>query len=493
MILLLALPLTTLALVRPRQMILAVLFVSGIPISIFVRASVPLGPLGLVAPQAAYLLAVSASLLIALLLSPGHPARVMQTFSVFVAFLIYSTITLIWSPDFVEGVRLLVKLLTLLLTTAVVIQHLRNAASLRLAENSIMAGAGLVLLLALLNQASGGAIGEGRTQWVARGILAAPFMSPANFSFLMCVAALVALARRLTTGGSASLALFVAFGLATILAYTRISMAGLIISVCLLFAGLGQSSTTRFAVPLTLIVVSIAAIFSLDVIRDRMFYSTADADFSLLLNDSRRYLEMINTSGRRQLWSEVLDYYRSANPMVGAGIGATDHWLGTQSDANALHSEYLRIYVDTGFLGLGLFVGSLLQIMWVTVRSRRSVKSRLAKRLSAQYRTLCLALFAFFVITMATDNSLNYVSELGVYVFAAIGFMLVSSRSIEIHRSALPPFPKPGSAQRPGGRQKTYKGSAPSELVLLLGLSSITALRNAQSRSVQPQVERTSG
>lgn len=43
-------------------------------------------------------------------------------------------------------------------------------------------------------------------------------------------------------------------------------------------------------------------------------------------------------------------------------------------------------------------------------------------------KALAVALFLDYLVTMLTDNTLNYVTEFGVYVFASIGMYLVARR-----------------------------------------------------------------
>jgi hypothetical protein len=68
----------------------------------------------------------------------------------------------------------------------------------------------------------------------------------------------------------------------------------------------------------------------------------------------------------------------------------------------------------------------MLQVLWFLLRKRVGPDGRRSP--ATPQAALGSALFVFFAITLLTDNSLNYVSEFGLYVFAAIGGVLVADR-----------------------------------------------------------------
>jgi O-antigen ligase len=124
-----------------------------------------------------------------------------------------------------------------------------------------------------------------------------------------------------------------------------------------------------------------------------------------------------------------------------AGLGSVDHWLNLGGGVNALHSEMLRTYLDTGALGLTLFVAGLAQLGYSVWRS--AGPARVAPTRARVRSALGCAALAYYVATLMTDNSLNYVSEFGLYVFALMGIALAPSPDATTARTDVVPAAAP--------------------------------------------------
>lgn len=427
LVILMAIPVFAFAVLDGRKMVYFVLLVAGIPVSILAPDSLSLGPLGELAPQAAYLLVIAIGLIVAIIPAGKTVAQIVRHFLPLVLFLMYAGGSIVWSLDAVEGVRLLVKLVTPVLMVIAVAYHLQSSRDINRAENCALVCACVVAALALMNYVSNGALDKGSSYWISRGILAAPYMGPANFSFLMSVSALICLARFLQSNSRVGLGLAIFFAIAVLFAFTRISMAALVIAGSLLLFLMSRNSLVRYVVPGVLLIGSMSTVFLSEAIRSRMFYNAQRADVSRAIENTTGFLSLINTSGRLYLWEAALDYFESASSLVGAGLGSVDHWLQKYSGADALHSEYLRLYIDTGMIGLVMFLIAIAQILVFLLRERR--RQRTWHRIRERHTAVSAALLVLFCITLLTDNSLNYVSEFGIYVFASLGYVMTARRS----------------------------------------------------------------
>ena len=420
-VLLLGAPLLLVALADSRRAVLLVLLVGGLPISMLSGPSIPLGPFGVLQPQAFYLLAILASLAIAVFQSTDPLAGTARSMTFYFAFLAYAAVSCAWSADLGEGIRFLFKLLAPALMLVAARHCLASDADRRLAEACILACCGMVTTLALLDRAGGGWMSPDSASFAAQGILTAPYMSPANFSFLVGTGALVALARYLRDRAPMQLLASAAFAAAVMLAFTRISMAGLVVAGALLVFLGARDATSRYLVPTAIVVAGVAAALTSERVRARFFFG-GDLGTSNGAGVAG-LLENLDTSGRTTLWTEALQSMGGRSEAFGAGLGSVDHWLNLGGGVNALHSEMLRIYIDTGALGLALFVAGLAQIGYVLWRSAST-----AARSRTQVRSaLACAALAYYGATLMTDNSLNYVSEFGLYVFALAGIALSPS------------------------------------------------------------------
>lgn len=121
----------------------------------------------------------------------------------------------------------------------------------------------------------------------------------------------------------------------------------------------------------------------------------------------------INTSGREYFWQNLLNYYRE-HPLFGGGMGQAERVMVQYTpNINQPHNDYLRILVDSGLVGLILFViGMLLLIrrLWT-----------LAFRTDTEHRELHVAsllVLGAFLISAYTDNPIVY--PFVVYPMAAI-------------------------------------------------------------------------
>ena len=242
-------PLITLALISRRNLVYYVLATAAIPFTMVVPNGVFFGFIGGVNPQAAYLLVISLAVIIASVRCRKRSRDRSHVLFPFVLFVLFAAASILWSRDPIHGVRFLVKLATPVLMLFVASWALVGDRDLKKAQRMILLCCFAVLCLAMVNVASGGAIGgqEIREKWLARGYLAAPYMGPAPFSFLMSLGAIICVSRYMVyrdpgTGVMAGVLL-----LAVVMAFTRISLGGIVVAcgTCSLLLGRTSASTVR--------------------------------------------------------------------------------------------------------------------------------------------------------------------------------------------------------------------------------------------------------
>ena len=336
---------------------------------------------------------------------------------------------MIWTPDYIYGLRTLLKLFAPYLFLFGFLSFIKTDSDIKKSVSIIYSICLIVSCLAIINILSGGVFAPVKPiiAWGAIPCLAAPTTSPANFSFLMGCGAILAFGNYLESKRIGHLLVFIYLVIVVLWAFTRISLLGLVISTGVILSLFSKRRIVRLLVPVVMVLVTSLSMFTSESLKERMFYDTRKTDLSHLINKPEKFLENINTSGRLYLWEKANKNFTNREKIVGAGVGAVDHWLTKQVGVNALHSEYLRIYFDLGIIGLLLYVASIIEI----AKRIMKVNKLSNKKSNKKWASVALAALIFYSITFFTDNSLNYVSDFGVYVYAFIAFCFISTNSYE--------------------------------------------------------------
>lgn len=128
--------------------------------------------------------------------------------------------------------------------------------------------------------------------------------------------------------------------------------------------------------------------------------------------------ELLNMSGRDEIWSGYLRQFLDS-PLLGHGLGAasqlTDYF-------DLPHNEYLRLLVEGGLLGCGLFLAAV--VLW---------GRQLLARVDAGGRAFLTAAFSSLAVYAITDNVLLMPPAL--LLFAYFGVILERPRRVRSRRT----------------------------------------------------------
>ena len=407
-----------LALSSRRYLVFGLLLTGGIPYTIFMPRATFLG----VNPQAAYLFIMMAVTLIALLFHFQEFLELSVRFWAVSLFLLYSLITLAWATDVAIGLRMLMKLAAPFLFFFALQLILRTEEDLKSATRAIFLCCFAVLALAVVNTLTRGALylQESRAFQIATTrSFTAPYMSPATFSFLLGSGAVLALGYWFANRKFIFMVIYVVLVIAVFLAFVRISMAGIVVGSGIIIFLMARSLAPKILFPVLIVVLFVTAFFTVDSFRIRMFKSSHVTLETLVKTDPKNLDNLVHTSGRTLLWKQAAAQFLGKDILLGGGVGAVDTWLQQKMK---LHSEYLRLLCDLGVPGLLLYLAALGQITTgMVVRFFRADVP-----LRRQFAATGLGALAFYAVTLATDNSLNYVTEFGLYVFAMAGATFVT-------------------------------------------------------------------
>ncbi len=407
-----------LALSSRRHLVFGLLLTGGIPYTLFMPKAIFLG----VSPQAAYLFLLMSVTLLALLFYVQGVMELSVRFWAVSLFLFYSLITLSWATDVAIGLRMLMKLAAPFLFFFALQLILRSEEDLKSATRAIFLCCFAVLILAVVNTLTRGAlyVQEGREyQLATTHSFTAPYMSPATFSFLLGSGALLALGYWFANRKFIFMAIYVVLVVAVFLAFVRISMLGIVVGTGIIIFLMARSLAPKILFPLFIVVIFVTVFFTVESFRTRMFKSSHVTLEALVKTDPKNLDNLVHTSGRTLLWKQAAAQFLGKDILLGGGVGAVDTWLQQKMK---LHSEYLRLLCDVGVTGLLLYLGALGQITAGMVMRFFRADDPLGR----QFAATGLGALAFYAVTLATDNSLNYVTEFGLYVFALAGATFVT-------------------------------------------------------------------
>jgi O-antigen ligase len=331
-----------------------------------------------------------------------------------VVFLLFAAAGVLWAQNPAYGVRMLAKFSAPLFFLLACTSCLRTRPDVKSFEKAIMWSAWLSLVLALSNY-----VFKYAPAFVSNKItfLTVPGSSGAVFSFHMSVAALLALGTYIYGKTRRHLFMTLLFSAAVFMAFTRISMVGLIIASSLLVMLSPGSKIVRLAFPLLVGCGFLILIFVNPTLKTRMFTDPGNVSAGAAASDPSSLLVHVHGSGRFEAWEIALNRFFYPNPIYGAGTGATQAWFyqGTRAHIGVLHSDYLRILCELGVVGLVLFGIAMIGYAGGLVKALRR-----NKLYDKKYSSVALACLLFYLITMATDNSLDYVLPFSNYLFCLV-------------------------------------------------------------------------
>jgi len=355
----------------------------------------------------------------------------------YMLFLLYCLSSLLWTTDIEWGLRMLIKLAAPFVFFIAMQAFLKKDQDFVVAERFIIIACLIVSMLAVINTLDNGVLTPNEDMFnVRHNYLTAPYMSPANFSFFIGSGAILSLSNIFNTKKRIYFFLTILLSSFLFWSFVRISMFGLIAAFALIFVLLSKNIIIRVTVPVVIIMVFITCFFTLDKFRSRMF-KTDKVTLEMVFSANENNIDkLIYTSGRSTLWREVYREFVQQSPLVGKGIGSTDSWLEMRGKGR-LHSEYLRILCDTGIVGLFLYLGAIFQFYILLIRNYYRSNDNTVRVYSAR----ALAGLTFYLFTLATDNSLNYISEFSLYVFTFMAFAFIPRIKFDkISDSASLPF-----------------------------------------------------
>jgi O-antigen ligase len=334
-------------------------------------------------------------------------------------FLAFCLLSFIWAPSFAYSVRMLLKLTAPFVFLILVMITIKKESQLDLLYRLITLSGILAILIALITKVMG-------VNHDPRFTL--PQMSPALFSAHLVTVTVLIFSRLRYRYRSADLVMLVVIVLGIVAAFTRITIAAVLISLTIMSI-IGTKSVFRFILPGVCSVSGFALFLFNDRFKARMFIKPDAVAASDLVDDFPKVVDNLRGSGRFKAWHEILSKFFYKSPVIGSGAGATQHFFYTHSAAGlgVIHSEYVRMAAEIGTVGLLLF--AVMAVMYFVKLSRNY--ARCESSAAKTYSLAAIGALCAYLIFMATDNAFDYVNGFGAFVFILIG-MSEKARELEL-------------------------------------------------------------
>ncbi|MDW3094194.1 MAG: O-antigen ligase family protein [Gammaproteobacteria bacterium] len=419
-----------LALYSPPGFIYLILLVGGIPISLLTGPAIFLETFGGLNSQALFLFAVFLAVLLIVIINLQKATLVILKHNIYLLFCFFAMLSLFWSNAGMESLRSYVKyVFPFIFYVMVVVSLANNFKKIKVVEIIIYLAAISSIAIAILNVFSGGLFGPVKQTYGVLGLhtLAVPYMSPANFSFFLLVPGFLALSKWLQDKDKLSLVVYIVISMSVILAFVRIGILSYFVGSIIVYFLLSKNNLFKVLVSSALLFVVVSSFFYLDQMKERMFYDPNTASYLDIINDPDKFISNLNTSGRLELWESASREFKDSDIVLGSGSGSVDAWLGRYGHVNALHSDFYRLFLDLGLTGLIIYLAAIFQLIYVCVRS---YKLGFIFRVNDAviYSVVSIASIVTMLITMLTDNTLNYATEFGVYVYGVSALSYIHYR-----------------------------------------------------------------
>jgi O-antigen ligase/polysaccharide polymerase Wzy-like membrane protein len=358
-------------------------------------------------------------------------------------FLMFCCLSLIWSPSLAYGLRMFAKLSSPFLFMLVIMSTISSKKELDWMEKLMLAGGIGIVILAILTKVF---------HLDPSTTLTVPGTTSAYFAAYMVSMGVLALSNVMYQKPLNYLILVFIFTCATLAAFTRTTIAAMFVAYTVMFF-LSGKGFIRILLPCAGLIGLPSLFLFNETFKKRMFYGENKINFESIQNDPSLVLSHLDGSGRFSAWPQVLKKLFYPNPVTGSGLGATQNFFysGAEGGLGAVHSEYIRLLSDVGLIGLILFSIAMLIYLIRLVRTYFYDSNSS----SGKYALAATGGLLTYLVFMAADNAIDYVTGFGLYVFGMIAMCDKAKEldRVEISQTDTNTYPIPvqgGFEQIPG-------------------------------------------
>ncbi|MEX1183127.1 MAG: O-antigen ligase family protein [Gemmatimonadota bacterium] len=339
----------------------------------------------------------------------------------YLIFLVWAGLTLIISPNLVDGLRLLTKLAYPLLIFVIVAGVATERRHVDRLLDYTLAGAALVVVLSLFYTMAGryGVYDTGLIR--VRGVT----LHENPFSFYLLIALYMSFARFAVRAQWRYLVLAGLLGIWMVLTLTRITfLAGAVGMAGIAIYSAVAARNTRALFGAAAIALLVAVPLAPIVLQRSLGYVPSPAELIDLARSPMGLYEAINWQGREVVWPVVFAAFTAA-PWTGLGLGASTAVMREYFPpqvGEVVHNEYLRLATDTGLVGVSLYAIAIL--LWCVAVIRADRVSCGAAR---EFTLPALAGIVSWSILALTDNLFDYYAPYTQFIGLLVGASVVAA------------------------------------------------------------------
>ncbi len=164
------------------------------------------------------------------------------------------------------------------------------------------------------------------------------------------------------------------------------------------------------------------AVFTIPALREKMFKDSQEVSFEQL-QEGEISQDEINSSGRFSLWEHLQEKFYYGHEMIGSGTGSVQNYMYSNEIFGGLkvaHSDYIQMLCDNGIISLILYLliaCSVIIHCFIVFHSNDDTAIKICAIVAGSS-------LAGVVITMYSDNTVNYSMATLSYPFGFYGMML---------------------------------------------------------------------
>lgn len=171
------------------------------------------------------------------------------------------------------------------------------------------------------------------------------------------------------------------------------------------------------------LILSVASIFFIPSIKEKMFFDKSKASTAQLKN-GRMNIDDINSNGRFAMWESLLTRFYTPHEATGSGTGCIQNYMYSNHVFGGLkvpHCDYVQILCDSGLIGLFLYLLTAFTAIVHCFIEYSKKKNNIPIKICAITGGSALV---GVLLTMYTDNVVNYSMATLSYPFGFYGMML---------------------------------------------------------------------
>lgn len=153
--------------------------------------------------------------------------------------------------------------------------------------------------------------------------------------------------------------------------------------------------------------LAVASLFYIPSVKAKMYFRPDEVTLNDFLTNNVDESN-INTSGRKNVWEDVENWFYKGHEMTGSGTGRVQTYFYEEADGwrrgGQLHNDLLVLRADNGLIGMGLYILSYIAIMFhcLYIYHHSNYKSVRICALTAGASLIGM------LVTLYSDNTISY-------------------------------------------------------------------------------------